>query len=211
MPTSFIPKRPVSTDAVSAPKKSRSVGILSLLATIVVIATVVSFAGVYLYQRQLDSQKINTQKEVEDAKDDIGSDFLTDMKELNARIEGVKDLINTHIVVSPIFSALEETTLRSIQYKTFKYDFVIDPVSKAKMVEVSLTGVAKSYETIALQSDAFIKAPLIKNPVFSGLTVDEKVGTIDFILMFNVLPEDLSFQKFVSGLEQATVVTPTTI
>ncbi len=198
MPTSFIPKRPVSSEAVSTPH--RSVGILSLIATICVIATALSFGGVYLYSKQLDSQKIKVEQAINEAKNGIGTDFVADMKRLSARIEGVKALVASHIVVSPIFAALEDTTLRSIQYKNFEYAFTNDPTTKERVVVVTLTGVAKSYTTIALQSDAFAQSTIIKNPVFSQLAVDEKTGTINFTLSFNVSPSDLSFEAFVKSL-----------
>ena len=203
MPTSFIPKRPVSADALVIRKSSRhSVGLLSLITTVIVIATIASFVGVYLYTIALSKQKATLAASVDETKNGIGTDFLTDMKRLNARIEGVKMLLQSHVVISPIFAALQTTTLRSVQFKTFSYAFVTDPGTKQQMVEVDLSGTAKSYATIALQSDAFSQSPLIKNPVFSNLTVDDKNGNVNFKLTFTVSPSDLSYEKFI------TTVTP---
>ena len=55
-----------------------------------------------------------------------------------------------------------------------------------------------------LQSDAFAQNDLIKNPVFSGLTVDDKDARVGFKLVFTVALEDLSYQKFVDGLNGVT-------
>lgn len=199
MPTSFIPKRPVTTEVTVSRSRGRAVGLLSLLTGVIVIATIVSFVGVYLLEKQLQTQKQKLEQSISDARSGIGTDFLTDMKRLNARITGVKTLLQNHIVVSPIFEALEETTLRSVQYKNFSYELKTDPTTKAQVVEVELEGSAKNYATIALQSDAFAQSTLIKNPVFSGLTVDEKSNTVGFRLVFDVDPAALSFQTFIDA------------
>jgi hypothetical protein len=200
MPTSFIPKRPVSSEPVPPTRQSHSVGILSLLAGVVVVVTIVSYAGVYLYQKQLLAQKAKTDILINKAREGIGSEFLSDMKRLNTRIDAVKVIIGKHIVVTPIFAALEQTTLHSIQYNSFSYSFTSETPGDATMVEVTVTGTAKSYATIALQSDAFTQNTLIKNPVFSNLTVDEKTSAVGFRLVFDVDPTALSYESFIAGL-----------
>lgn len=211
IPTSFIPKRPVTSEPSVHVIHSRSVGILSLITVVVVIATIVSFAGVYLYEQRLVSQKATLEQSITSARDGLGTEFVFDMKRLGSRIEGVKTLIKNHVVVSPIFAALEATTLHSVQYKDFNYDIKTDSVTKGQVVEVSLTGTAKSYSTIALQSDAFAKSNLIKNPVFSNLSIDDKTSRVDFKLVFTVAIADLSYQQFVDSLNKpvASPVTPT--
>lgn len=205
MPTSFIPKRPVSSEPVAPEHRSRAVGILSFLSIIVVLATGLSYVGVYLYGRQLASQQSAAEQSIDNARKGIGTDFLNDMKRLDARIEGVKLLIRNHITVSPIFAALESTTLRAVQYRTFSYALAPDPVTKQEVVEVTLTGSAKNYSAIALQSDAFLQSTLIKNPVFSGLTVDDKSATVNFKLVFMVDPTALSYESFIRTLQSTSL------
>lgn len=204
MPTSFIPKRPVSTEPVPPKARGHAVGILSLLTVIIVIATIVSYGGIRFYQKQLLTQKAKTDAAIEEARKGIGTEFLGDMKRLDARIAGVKSTINSHIVVSPIFAALEQTTLRSIQYKSFEYAFTTDPATRATTVQVTLLGTAKSYSTIALQSDSFTQSKLIRNPVFSNLTVNDKSNLVDFKLVFSVDPASLSYESFIKASQQST-------
>lgn len=207
-PTSFIPKRPIDSSADFTPHRSGSIGLLSLLTFVVIIGTAVAFGVVYFYQKQLVSQKAQLEKSIGQARDGIGTEFITDMKRLDARIDGVKDLVKNHIVVTPIFQTLEASTLRSVQYKDFNYSIKNDAVTKTDMVVVEITGSAKNYSTIALQSDAFSSAPLIKNPVFSNLTVDDKTRTINFKLTFSVNPSDLSYQTFIDSMIKKQGVTP---
>lgn len=211
IPTSFIPKRPMMSAApASAPTHRRSVGVLSLLTAIIVLGTLASFAGVYLYEQQLISQKQSLEAAIAEARDGIGTDFITDMRRLDARIDGVQELIKNHIVVTPIFKELEAKTLRSVQYKDFSYSYTPEDKSKLQEVTVELTGTAKSYATIALQSDAFSDSTLIKNPVFSNLTLDEKTRAINFRLVFTVDPLGLSYQSFIDSMNKQQTITPTT-
>lgn len=201
IPTSFIPKRPVISGMFSNAKpRNHTVGLLSLLTVIIVISTGLSFVGVYLYEKSLVSQKAKLEQSIDSSRKEIGTDFVVDMKRLTARISGVKTLLQNHIVISPIFSALEATTLRSVQYKTFTYEFKPNTGNvDGQVVQVMIDGTAKSYSTIALQSDAFTQNALIKNPIFSNLTVDDKTNNVGFKLVFDVAPADLSFQAFIDA------------
>ena len=210
-PTSFIPKRPIVNEPVSEIRNTRSIGLFSLLTFVIVISVGLSYAGLYLYQKQLTDQIATLDTSIGDAKNELGSQFLVDMKRLNDRIEGVKSLIKTHVVISPIFEALQTSTLRSVQYKTFGYNLVTDSLTNNQTVSVTLTGVSKSYSTIALQSDAFESNNLIKNPVFSNLSINDKSGSIEFKLVFDVDINDLSFQSFVDALQKNAPIINSTI
>ena len=210
IPTSFIPKRPVTTEPVAQPKRSsRAVGLLSILAIIIVLATAAAYVFVYMYAQQLQSKKDSLSTQIEEAKRSIGTDFVKDMQRLNVRIDGVRYLLNSHVVVSPIFASLERSTLRSVQYKSFTYDMKTDTQTGKQMVQVKLTGTAKSYAMIALQSDAYLKESLIKNPVFSGLTIDDKTGLVGFTVTFMVSPSDVSYASFITS-QQASQSVPNT-
>lgn len=198
--TSFIPKRPVSTEPVVPVRHNAAVGLMSFLTAVIVIGTGLIFGGVYLYGKSLDSQKAQLQSQITQAENGLGSSFVADMQRLSQRIGGVKTLIANHVVVSPVFAALQDTTLQSVQYKNFTYEFVTDSGTSAKLVQITITGVAKNYATLALQSDAYAKSSIIRNPVFSDLTVEDKTQQIDFKLVFTVNPTDLSYATFINNL-----------
>ncbi|MCC7436787.1 hypothetical protein IT402_02860 [Candidatus Nomurabacteria bacterium] len=198
--TSFIPKKPISSSVAPVRHSNRSIGLLSLLAGVTLIGTAVAFGGVFLYQKQLTLQKTKLEQSISEARNGIGTDFVADMSRLNLRINGVKDIINNHIVITPIFKSLEASTLKSVQYKDFDYTIVEGATKGSQTVSVEMKGAAKNYGTIALQSDAFSTNTLIKNPVFSNLTIDDKTKTVNFKLSFNVSMSDLSYQAFVDGM-----------
>lgn len=211
IPTSFIPKSSASSGGFRSPslgvdsnKNSSTqssgpkfVGLLSFITTIVVIATILSFVGVYLYEQRLGSQKQTLEQSINDARTDLGSDFVAEMQRLEQRILGVRTLLSSHVVVSPIFEELQQKTLRSVQFSGFKYDIQTDQQTNRQMVNVTLKGLALNYSIVALQSDALSQSTLIKNPVFSNLSVDDQTKRINFSLTFSVDAADLSYQKFI--------------
>lgn len=199
IPTSFIPKRPVEQAETSTSHGGKTIGLLSFLTGIVVVGTMLAFAGVYFYEQRLETQKKDLESSIATARDGIGTDFVADMKRLDARINGVEDLIKSHVVVTPLFKDLEAHTLRSVQYKDFSYTYVFDQKTNTAQVKVDLSGVARSYAAIALQSDAFSESTLIKNPVFSNLTLEDKTKAINFKLAFTVDAAALSYQTFIDS------------
>jgi hypothetical protein len=198
--TSFIPKRPVSNEPSTSPAHHASVGLLSVVTFVIVLGTAAAFAGVYLYETTLISQQASLQQQITTAQTGLGTSFVSDMQRLSLRINGVKTLIQNHVVVSPIFAALQATTLQTVQYKTFTYDFTTDPGTNAKEIQVQLTGTANNYATLALQSDAFAQSSLIKDPVFSALTVEPITQLVDFKLVFTVDPSSLSYEAFINSM-----------
>lgn len=206
--TSFIPKRPVSTEPVVSTHRATSVGLLSFITFIIVIGTAIAYGGVYAYQQSLQAQETKLQASMVQAQAGLGTSFVSDMQRLSARISAVKTLVQNHVVVSPIFSALQATTLQSVQYKDFTYQFSTDPTTNAQMVQVQITGTALSYATLALQSDAYEQAPIIKNPIFSDLIVDPKTQQLGFKLVFDVTPSDLSYPTFINNLAAASAAVP---
>lgn len=201
IPTSFIPKRPLTAE--QTPRVSRNpLGLVSLVTTVLFFATILASGAIFLYERQLVAQRARMEVEISKAKEGLGAEFITDMKQLDNRITAIKELIQNHVVVTPIFKALQEATLRSVQYKNFAYSFGSGSGSNQRLVSVEMNGTAKNYETIALQSEAFSKSSVIKDAVFSNLTVDEKKGVINFSLRFSVPAADLSYQAFIDALER---------
>lgn len=197
--TSFIPKKPIDTSDVVVTTHKSGGGLIGFLCFFMVLISVLAYGGVYAYNKSLVQQKADLDTKLAKARDSIGTDFVSDMKRLNARITGVKTLLGTHVAVTPIFKALQDTTLRTVVYNNFSYELKSDDTTKKTVVTVTLTGTAKSYAAIALQSDAYTKSSLIKNPIFSDLKINTKSNTVDFKLVFNCDQNDLSYERLLKA------------
>jgi hypothetical protein len=189
--TSFIPKKPLAEVRTPAPKP---VNIFSFIAMILFFASLISAGGVYFYKVLLTKRIADMGVQLARAKDAFEPSLISDLETLDKRINSSKEILSNHILVSPIFKALEEMTLRSIRFSKFSYTYNAGD----KAVGVKISGQAKDYNAIAAQSDILGENKYIKNPVFSNLNLDTK-GNVSFDLFFTVDP---SFVKYEDALSR---------
>lgn len=184
--TSFIPKKPIVEEKFERP---RSVGLLSFLGTVIFIASLISAGAVYFYKVSLGSQVKSKGNMLKVAEERFDSNLVEEMQKLDRRINSSREILSSHVIISPIFNTLQEYTLKSISFTKFSYSF--DPIENR--VNVEMSGKATGYDAIALQSDAFIKNRYIKDPIFSNLNLDDK-GKVAFDLIFYVDPTFINFE-----------------
>jgi hypothetical protein len=185
--TSFIPKKPIVEEKFERP---RSVGLISFIGTVIFVASLISAGAVYFYKATLNSQVKSKGNMLRVAEERFDSNLVEEMQKLDRRINSARDILSSHVIISPIFKALEEYTLRSISFTKFTYTF--DPLSGR--VNVDMSGKATGYDAIALQSDALVTNRYIKDPVFSNLNLDDK-GKVTFDLTFYVDPTFINFEE----------------
>jgi hypothetical protein len=194
--TAFIPKKPLAeerTFSASTPVR-RGGGLLSLISVFLLIVSIALAGAVFFWKTTKEKSFNEKRAQIQNSEDAIDTKFLDEIKDLDRRIKASNQLLNNHISLSPLFSALGQSTLKSIQYTRFDYKISDGSDLNPKMVTISLSGVAKSYASIALQSDAFSQNRNIQDPIFSGLSRDEKDGTVKFNLDFTVNPAFLSYK-----------------
>ena len=121
---------------------------------------------------------------------------ILQLQVLDNRLIASNEILSKHIVVSPIFKVLQEVTLKNISYTKFSYDF--NDSSKNNKVAISMTGIAKGYQSIALQSDIFAKYKYLIDPIFSNLLLDDK-GNVIFDLDFSVDSNFVDYKKVVDS------------
>lgn len=193
--TSFIPKKPLVEERVV---REKSVNIFSFLATIIFFASLVAAGGVYFYKIVLTkdvaamSEQLNLAKEAYDPK------LITELQNLDKRINASEEILSNHIVLSPLFKSLQQVTLKSIRFTKFDYSISSENGGGILVKMVGQTSSQGGYNAIALQSDLLAKNKYIKDPVFSNLNLDEK-GAVTFDLSFTV---DRSFLSYGSGVNQ---------
>jgi hypothetical protein len=191
--TSFIPKKPIVTSG-SIVKKS--IDFFAIIATILFLGSLILLAAVYAWKYTLTKKVAISEASLVKAKDQFDQEFIGYVNRLNSRIETSKDLLNKHVGASTIFSFLASHTLKTISYTDFSYSYETDGT-----VKVVLRGVAKSYSTVALQSEEFGKQnQYIKSPIFSDLNPDQ-TGNVTFTLTAFLDKNLISYQK---NLGQAT-------
>lgn len=184
--TSFIPKKSVIS---SKPNKAPR-SLLLIILTFLLVISVLTSAGLFLYKNYLIKQKESYSDALAVARDSFEKETIDELALFNKRTESAKQILNNHIVLSPIFVLLSEITIPSVQYTSFSHQ------SDKNSFVVQIEGVAKDYRSIALQANMFNneKSHSFENVLFYNLNKD-KNNNITFSLKFNVNPALLSYQN----------------
>lgn len=195
--TSFIPKRPLAEDR--APRQ-KTVSIFSFLATILFLASIAGAGAMYFYESSLKANVTSMQQDLTKAKDAFEETFLQELQVVDARINAAREVLENHITVSPIFTALQQSTLKSVQFTKFVY--AIEGTGPGASVLVKMSGKAQSYNALALQSDELTKNKYVRNPIFSNLTLDTQ-GNVLFDLSFTVDPKFVLYGEALGRVPEA--------
>ena len=187
--TSFIPKKPLNSTNNSSKYKA-PIGILPVIASIVLAVVIASSIGLYFYKNYLENKKNNLSTSISQIKDGFDQKVIGDLELFDKKISTAKDVLSSHLVLSPMFSLLGDLTLPSIQYTSFEHQ-VTD-----KGFSVQISGLARDYKSIAMQADVFNgdDGHYFKNVIFSNL-VKDKNNNVTFDLEFNVDPSILSYEN----------------
>ena len=172
--TSFIPKKPMT---IEASETGSGVNIFLLISIFIFIIAVIASAGVYLYQASL----VQGLKDRVDRLAILQKDDPTTLENIIAfdrQLNLADKLLSQHVAVSPIFAYLGENTAQDVRFKSLIFSYT-DP----SKVSLKMSGVAKNFNAIAGQSDAFKKSSYsgIINPIFSDF-VPTPTGTVSFNL-----------------------------
>ncbi len=176
----FIPKTALTAPGATE-KKGRSFGLFLGISLIIFILAVLASAGAYAYRAYLTARVANLSTALNRAKAAFEPDTILALKRFNARTDAADQLLARHIAPSVFFSVLEDLTVKSIRFSKFTYSF------DGSQVQAAISGLARNYSSVALQSDIFGKSPYIQNPVFSNLNLD-KAGNVTFDVVVKVDP-----------------------
>jgi len=188
--SSFIPKGPINTaGSLSRGPIIKQRNIFGIIGMFIFVVTVILAIGVFGYTKYLESSISKMGDELEQARAALDPSVIKELSLLDARINATKNLLDNHIVLSPVFDFLEGSTLQAVRFTNFDY------ASGDKGLSLSMNGQSRGYASVALQSDKFNESKYIKSPVFSDLTLDEK-GNVLFSFKATLDPQIVSYKRF---------------
>lgn len=191
--TSFIPKQA----AVETPAVARSgVSLISTLAFVILLLSILLAAGAYGYEKLLfneinrpcpDPNQIETsgcglEASLNKERQALDEGLLTEFKRLATKLNLAARLIEQHVTILPLMDLLSEITLENVRYTSFEQN----------NTTLTISGLARSYDDIAVQSNVFDEEQMIKSFLFSDLNLDGQ-GNVVFKLVMNVDPRLLSY------------------
>lgn len=188
--TSFIPKKMIVKERVEMP---RSVGFSTIVSIFILFATVIGTGGLFFYKTVLQKNISSMEQDLKEASNRFEPAKIAVLQDLDNRLTAANDILSKHVVVSPIFQALQDITLKTVRFTKFSYTLPTDGSGK---VSVSMAGVAIGYRSVALQADLFAKNKNLIDPVFSNLQLDDK-GNVNFDLNFSVDARFVNYKQLV--------------
>ncbi|KKU81646.1 MAG: hypothetical protein UY07_C0012G0005 [Parcubacteria group bacterium GW2011_GWA1_47_8] len=191
---SFIPQSPLVKKAGALAGQKRPVSILMVLAILAFILSAGSYGALYVYKASLISKiKQNTEK-ITQARDTLqNSPVIAQAKVFRERAMLGKALLDAHIVVSPIFTFLEDDTLQTVMYSQLTF------TNKAGELKVAIKGEAPGYASLAYQSDVLKEEKsTLKDFVIKDVTLMPS-GSVGFTLEGVFHPASLLYTEIQSG------------
>jgi hypothetical protein len=196
---SFIPQ---DAGSLSGPSRIRTSGGLSdlivLLSIVLFVASIALAGAVFLYVEYLKTSAENKVAQLERAKAAFEPSLIHSLTRLDDRMQVAEQLLGSHIAPTAFFQILQQATLSTIEFKSLDFNAGVD-----NKMEITMTGVAQSVNSIALQADLFSKNGTITNPIFSD--INRHTDGVHFNLVALVNPASLNFVRILNGLntEQA--------
>jgi hypothetical protein len=193
--TSFIPKRSVVAGGSSPTALKGPINFISIIATIIFVLALVAAGGVYGYQWYLNGQITAMGEELEAARLSFDNKLFDEFIRLDARISSAKTLLNQHVAPSLLFEALQNMTVKNVQFKDFDYR-TSDPGGP---ITISMRGTAGSFNALALQSEVLTKNKYVTNALFSDVTLDDN-GNVVFNVQVQVNRELVAYKNIDDSL-----------
>jgi hypothetical protein len=186
--TSFIPQKPIIKERVVS---TRPIGVLLIASLFILFTVLLATGGLYFYKGIITKDIANMENTLNLAENRFEPSKIAELQVLDKRLRASTKILSKHITITPIFSALEQLTMKTVRYTKFSYDLGTD---KNITVSVKMSGQAIGYRSIALQSDLLAQNKNLIDPIFSNLTLDNS-GQVLFDLEFSVDPAFVNYQQ----------------
>ncbi len=195
--TSFIPKKPVGTQPTLG-KPARTTNLFTIIVIILFVTTLLIGGAVYIYSITLEKKSETVQASLTEEINNLQkeSKLINEMGRFDTRLETIKSLLANHVALTEFFDFLSDNTTVSVAYTGFKYS------TTEQALNVSMIGKAKSFASLALQSDRFLTADgrkYVKGFSYTNYTLD-RAGDVTFNLSMTLDRSAVLYSKTLSEL-----------
>lgn len=201
--TSFIPKNSLQDSVEYKPKgfkNQKNVNSLGFrLMTLIFITILLISGGVFVYTGILVKAVEKQEHALKELHNEFNESDVQSFVRKEHRIRHVTSLLESHLAPSEIFTQLELVTLKDISFEKFQYGWI----NKGDTLEVGVTGVAKSFQSVAQQVEQFEKHDAFFTPFVSLLEFTED-GQVRFGLIVTLDPGLVLYTKQLGNEHDAT-------
>lgn len=144
--------------------------------------------GVFFYGRILAASQASKDAALQAAEASIDTGAAERFIRLRDRLSAGKGLLDTHVSLIPFFGVLETLTPSTVRFKTMR--LLQDDKG---VMNVTGTGVAKSFNSLAVISNELAKDGRVKNAIFSNISVSSTNGSVSFAFSATLDPKLVVF------------------
>lgn len=183
IPTSFVPRQPTQQN-----QRPHSTGhnFFLLIALFVALVAIIAAIGTFAYDRYLTHALAERAQELTLAQRAVNTDQVEEFVRLRDRLVYGQDLLQNHVVLSQVFDVLEAQTLQTVRFESLELT-----VANDRTAQLDVEGVARNFNALAAQSNAFAADKRIRRAIFSDIVVNES-NTVSFRLTADLDPSLLS-------------------
>lgn len=188
--SSFIPKKDVSISTSGGPKVGEYVekGLLDKVAVLLFVLTLIGWGGLFGYKKYVEASITNVEKQIIDARSRVDSSRVDKFRAIGRQMDASQRLLASHVLITPLFVALEEVVLPSVQLHNFEFELLDNGLS------VKSNGLAANFAAVELQEEIFQASDSLSNARITDLSLSEETGEIAFLTTF-FIPRNVVLYK----------------
>ena len=200
--TSFIPKRTLDTQTRIA--RADTVSIFTVLSTLIFFLTLAAGGGIFFWQKTLVTQVQQVEATLVRERESFSEDSIQELTSLSNRLQSSKTLLDSRLYTSKIFELLNQNTIKTVRFGKFSVDPALVDKGKLKMM---VSGQAKDYASVALQSEVFSKLnSAVIDYEFSNLTLDQS-GNVLFDMSATLDKKAVAFDAVLETVDYSQSLT----
>ena len=166
--------------------------LLLLLSIVLVVASGALAGGVFIYKQYLQTATNSKKDQLQRAKDAFDPSLIQQLTRLDDRMHAGSTILSGHMAPTMFLDALAQATLTTVAFNSMNLES-----GDLQHINVKLSGVAQSVNSIALQQQVFGKNAVIANPIFSG--IGRQPEGVHFDLSFVVNPKAINYNQMLSA------------
>jgi hypothetical protein len=166
---SFIPKQ-----SLAAAGRGGGMGLFFLVALLIFVMSILAAGASFAYEQLLNKRIADKDDQLRLAEGAFNPGTIQDLVRMDQRLGQAQTLLGKHVAPSALFYFLSTITLERVQLTALDYSLQQDGTA-----DITLSGSADSFSTVALQSDQFGSSKVLRDVIFSGINVTES-GRVNF-------------------------------
>ena len=157
-------------------KNNSGINLFLLISIVVFVVALIAVVSFYLWRNNLIAQIKQQSDQLVLLQKQTEKTTINSLISLDDLLNTSNELLRKHVAISPLFLFLQANTITDVRFKNFNFSY-----GDQGKINVKMSGLAKDFNTISAQTEAFNKATKkgIVNPIYSDFS-PQMDGTVSF-------------------------------